>query len=284
MKQAILITAYKNADQLSDIINWFDDDFVFYVHIDKKSKIDLNPVMKIKNREIHIYNEYEVKWGGFNHLKAILFLSQKALENKSVVFFHAISGQDYPVKPITYFKEQLDLSRNYIEYFDLPHEQWVGGGMNRFDYYNFYDLLDGKKYGYLIILLSKIQNVLKLKRPYPIGFPKLYGGGTWWSLTRVALQYVMDYTDDCPFFFNRMKYTFCAEEVFFQTILLNSPLVGEIVNDDLRYIDWVSGRGGRPAFLDESDFSKIVSSENLFARKFDPVISKELKMIIDSYR
>ncbi len=38
MQQAILITAYKNIAHLREIIDFFDDDFLFYIHIDKKSK------------------------------------------------------------------------------------------------------------------------------------------------------------------------------------------------------------------------------------------------------
>lgn len=37
MKQAILITAYKNYHHLEEIIAFFDDDFEIYIHIDRKS-------------------------------------------------------------------------------------------------------------------------------------------------------------------------------------------------------------------------------------------------------
>ena len=39
MKQAILITAYKDFEQLVLLIDQFDNDFNFYIHIDKKSSI-----------------------------------------------------------------------------------------------------------------------------------------------------------------------------------------------------------------------------------------------------
>jgi hypothetical protein len=45
----------------------------------------------------------------------------------------------------------------------------------------------------------------------------------------------------------------------------------------LRYIDWASGRGGNPAFLDNTDYEKIKISNKIFARKFHENYSEELK-------
>jgi hypothetical protein len=77
-----------------------------------------------------------------------------------------------------------------------------------------------------------------------------------------------------------MKFTFCSEEIYFQTILLNSKYINNIINDNLRYIDWDSGRGGYPAFLDKTDYEKIKHSNKIFARKFHETKSEELKKII----
>jgi hypothetical protein len=46
----------------------------------------------------------------------------------------------------------------------------------------------------------------------------------------------------------------------------------------LRYIDWVTRRGGSPAFLDNTDYEKIIISNKIFARKFHEKYSEELKM------
>jgi hypothetical protein len=270
MKQAILITAYKNVEQVIQIINYFDNRFEFYVHFDKKSTFDLSPLRRITDKKIFIYNVYSIYWGGFNHLKAILLLAEEALKNTENVFFHLITGEDFPCKPASYFFENQDYTKDYIDVFPMPHPIWSGnGGMDRLDYYNFYDLFNAKKIDIVIHRLVRLQQLFKIKRTYPAGFPKLYGGSTYWSLSGKTLQYVLDYTNSNPFFLNRMKHTFSAEEIYFQTIIMNSPFAFNVVNDNLRYIDWISDRGGRPAFLDESDFSGIVSSNKLFARKFN---------------
>ncbi len=96
---------------------------------------------------------------------------------------------------------------------------------------------------------------------------QLYGGNTYWSLTREAVQYVITHTQENPKFLKRFNFTFCAEEMYFQTVLMNSSFKESINHDDLRYMDWATGRGGNPAFLDETDFESIISSKKLFARK-----------------
>ena len=107
----------------------------------------------------------------------------------------------------------------------------------------------------------------KINRSYSKSFPqKVYAGSTYWSLNRNALEYVINYPDTN--ILTRFKYTFCSEEFYFQTILLNSPLVNSIVCKNLRYYDWDSGRGRYPAFLDMTDFDKLISLKDyFFARK-----------------
>ena len=283
MKQAILITGYKNIEGFLEIINFFDDNFNFYVHIDKKSKIDISPLLKIKN--VFVYKQYAIHWGGINHLLAILLLSKEALLNKENTFFHLITAEDYPAKPIGYF-HQLDTSVSYIEFFELPRQELPQNGwMDRIDYYNFYDLFDaktGRQYKVLDNLL-KIQQALRIKRRYSKDFPKLFGGSTYWSINRSALAHVINYTKQNDKFLSRFKYTFCAEEMYFQTILLNSEFKNFVVNDNLRYIDWNSGRGGYPAFLDASDFTGIVSSNKLFARKLQTEDICDLKLLLKAH-
>jgi len=282
-RQAVLITAYKNVEQIVDIINYLGDNFEFYIHIDKKSTMDLSPIEGIDY--VHLFKIFHVNWGSVNHLQCILLLSEKALADKRNAYFHLITGQDFPVKPVNYFFNELDTRKDYIDYFAMPTKDcWTeeNGGMDRFEYYRPFEVFNDKTMIGRKILRSLlfIQKKIKRKRKYPRAiFPDFYGGGTYWSLTRDSLQYVLDFTDKNEKAIKSMNYTFCPEEFYFQTILLNSNRACNIVNDNLRYIDWNSGRG-RPAFLDTTDYEKIKSSNKLFARKFHERDSEELKRLI----
>lgn len=266
MKQAVLITAYKELDALLDLINLLGSDFNFYIHVDKKMKIDFSILNGIKN--VFVTNFYKVNWGGLNHLKAILLLSAESLKNADNSFFHLVTGEDFPIKSADSFLS-LDTSKNYIEYFEMPAACWSGnGGLDRIYYFQLYDVFNAKNIiqHKLIYKILSLQKKLNLKRSYCDRFDeKLYGGSTYWSLNRDALNYVVNYSNKD--LLKRFKFSFCAEEIYFQTILLNSSFTNTIVNNNLRYIDWSSGRGGYPAFLDDSDFNRIISSDKYFARK-----------------
>jgi hypothetical protein len=286
MGQAILITAYKDFRHLIDIINYFPPEgFEFYIHIDKKSKEDINILKNIKSNNIKLVSKkYNVNWGGFNHLKCILFLASEALKNENIDYFHLISGQDFPIKGINYFQKGFNLEKDYLGFIEMPVPYLKFGAMDRLEYFNFYDLFNAKKYPRVLKILKQIQIKFNIKRSISNTLPTFYYGSTWWSLTRVTLQHVINYTNNSKDLFNRMRYTFCAEEMYFQTVILNSHSSSNVVNDNLRYIDWESGRGGSPAFIDDTDFSSIKDSNKLFARKFQSNKSNNLKLLLTDSR
>ena len=71
------------------------------------------------------------------------------------------------------------------------------------------------------------------------------------------------------------------DEIFFQTILLNSPFQRMAVNDNLRYIEWPNPDSGSPVILCKGDFGKLISSPKLFARKFDVTVDADVLDLID---
>lgn len=278
MKQAILITAYKNYHHLEEIIHCFDTSFELYIHIDKKSKISEEELNHLKKYDIVklVEQKHKVNWGGFNHLKAILYLTQQALQNPENKYFHLITGHDFPLKSSDYFMEFFKNNRNveFMNHFNFPDAAsgWPGNnGLDRIEYYNFYDLWDFKNHKQYekIALVLRLQKRLGFKRTISSKMPKLYGGSTYWSLSRECVSYVMAFTQKNKWVLNRFKYTLCAEEFYFQTLILNSDFADKVVNDNLRHIDWVARNGNNPAVLDESDFEKLKETNAVFARKFD---------------
>jgi hypothetical protein len=275
MKQAILITAYKNYHHLEEIIQCFDANFELYIHLDKKSKIsDIELVNLRKYDTVKLLEQkYKVNWGGFNHLKSILYLTEQALKNPDNGYFHLITGHDFPIKKLSYFVDFFMNNNNeYIDYWNIPKIGGAdNGNMDRIEYYNFYDILDFKshKQSEKIKLAIRVQKRLGLKRAISSKMPKLYGGSTYWSLSRECVSYVIEFTQENKFVLNRFKYTLCSEEFYFQTVILNSYFATKVVNNNLRHIDWVTRNGNNPAVLDETDFEKLMGSNAVFARKFD---------------
>ncbi|WP_395051086.1 beta-1,6-N-acetylglucosaminyltransferase [Flavobacterium sp.] len=280
MKQAILITAYKNYHHLEDIIAFFDDDFEIYIHIDRKSSISKEELLRLKKYDIVklISQKYKVNWGGFNHLRSILYLSEKALKNPQNYYFHLISGNDFPIKKVSdfkfFFKNTEDV---YIDCFDVPFLGWdFNGGLDRIEYYNLYDLFNWRN-DFQKRIIKKIihwQKKIGFKRKLSCKIPKIYGGSTWWSLSRECLNFVVVNSKENKNVFKRFKYTFCSEEFYFQTILMNSSFKDKMNKFNLRYIDWTNRNGNNPVILDEKDYEKILESDSFFARKFEYPVSE----------
>jgi len=75
---------------------------------------------------------------------------------------------------------------------------------------------------------------------------------------------------------NRLKHSFCSEEIYFQTIIMNSPFSDKVINNNLRYIKWEYKNGSMPAILDEEDYEEVEKSNQLFARKIEYPVSMKL--------
>ncbi|MCG9793898.1 beta-1,6-N-acetylglucosaminyltransferase [Flavobacterium algicola] len=288
-KQAILITAYKNYEQLEVLINQFDSGFEIFIHIDKKSALSdkqRNHLIGLNNVAL-VAQKYTVNWGGFNHVKCILYLCQMAIKNPETSHFHLISGADFPIKSTKDFRMFFqDNKTAFIDCFAIPFSGWSkeNGGLDRLEYYSPYDSLNSRKIWQKKLLKKVIhwQKKYNIKRSWPAQMPKLYAGSTWWSLERDCVAHIINFVAANWYFSKRFENTFCAEEFFFQTILMNSEFKKRIQSNNLRFIDWNYKNGSNPSILDETDFKNIISSEAFFARKVaspfsDTLVSKLIK-------
>ena len=112
-----------------------------------------------------------------------------------------------------------------------------------------------------------------VKRGFNYFDGKLYGGGTYWSLSRKAVGFAVEYIDKNLDYLRRFRMTSIAEEICLPTLWLNSGLT--FVNNYMRYINWGLD-GANPQVLTEKDFFKIIDSGALFARKMESGTSDEL--------
>jgi hypothetical protein len=66
-------------------------------------------------------------------------------------------------------------------------------------------------------------------------------GGQFFSVSRAGAQFVVTAADAEPGYRRFYARTLLPDEGFFQTLVMNSPMAGTVVNNDLRCEDW-SGR------------------------------------------
>lgn len=282
MRQAILITAYNDFDQLRRLVAYFDDGFEVFVHIDKRCRQIPDDVQR---PNVHLYQRYRIPWGSVNHLRAIVFLMGEAAGHGDLEYFHLITGSDYPVPSLNDLKSFGEAHRheNYLEYFPLPRPGWDGdGGLDRVNYYWPQRWLrpGENQAGYrMTAFLVKLQRKLGLRRWFDFFDGRLYGGGTYWSVSREAVEYALGFLQAHPRYLRRFRNTKIAEEICLPTLWANSEL--PLTNHSLRYIEW--GSEASPRVLDEQDFDRIVGSGCLFARKISSTLSKGLVDKIKHY-
>ena len=108
-----------------------------------------------------------------------------------------------------------------------------------------------------------------------------------WALSRSAAEYVTEVVEREPGLVRFFKHTFIPEEMFFQTILGNSPLRDRLTTlpdpdcYGLHYIDW-HRRLAHPETLRAADFPRLASTAAFFARKFDGTADEALLDAIDA--
>jgi hypothetical protein len=269
---AYVISAYRNLGQLARLVRRLHeggDEIV--VHVDKKTDDGaysglLGSFDGIAS--VHFLERHTCHWGGFGHVRATL-KGIRELRRREVDYDYLIllTGQDYPIKSNAFIHAFFEENRgkSFMAYNALPTPSWSPrGGLDRIEYWHL------RLYGKHLRL--------PWKRRFPSGL-RPFGGGAYWCLSRECIDLVSDFvaarSDAVDFF----KHVDIPDELFFQTVIMNSELRHAVVNDNLRYIDWT--RGVRPAVLDVRDFERLRASRKLFARKFDVHHNGEILDLID---
>lgn len=289
MIHAFLITAYKNPAHLVQLINALDSPGTyFFIHPDKKSPLLHDPVFRELSEKKNVQvapAPRNVNWAGISHLEAIIDLLRMAGDTAIPFdYFHTLSGADFPVKPVqaidAFFERHA--GKEFMQFMKLPTPLWTDGGFDRIKYYQLYDVMNPKTelFAWLNPRVVRLQQRLRFERSLPAHFTDFYGGYIWWSLSQAAINIVMQTLDKHPELLKRFRHCFCSEEILIPTILLNSALKDNVTGTHLRYIDWAPRNGNEPANLDETDFTAILNSDAIFARKFEyPVSEKLLAMV-----
>jgi len=312
MKLAYLILVHNAPHHLSRLINRLDGpNVVFLIHIDKKSDIGpfINAVKKADN--IHfIKNRINIYWRGYSIVKATLEL-MKAAQKYHANYNILLSGSDYPIKSNRYIHNFLGKSElEYISFFRFSDRPaW----MKKVEQYHYLDSRLTNPFGYHKTawryrwLQMKSAQLLPKRKFIKNMIP--YGGSEWWMITDRCVKYILEFIENNKHFVNFFKYTDAPDELVFQTIIMNSSFARNVINWEhyqnkiereklhatwpcpasvynYRYIDWSRERSngpGHPVVLDERDFEALIASHCLFARKFDPIRSKVVLDLIDSY-
>ena len=276
MKIAHLILAHSEPVQLERLINRLQhENAYFFIHIDKKAAIEPFRFLAEKERVFLVNNREKVSWGAYSIVQATLNGFEAIMASGfGIDVVNLLSGSDYPLKNPEQIAQFFEKRRgeNFMKY-ELVNEEWQEA-ITRLTEYHLTNYSFPGKY-----VVQKWLNKLAPKRKIP-GRLIPVGRSQWLTLTTDAVRYILDYLNNHAKLVRFFKLTWAPDEIIFQTILYNSAFRDSLVNNNLRYIDWSEGKAS-PKTLTEQDLPKLVQSDALFARKFNPLTHPEILATLD---
>ncbi len=314
MKVLYFIVSHANPDQVVRLVSTLKQGSpscsVVIHHDYSKSYLDPNAFAAIAN--VKILSDYvEIEWGDFSLTRAILRSFDWALAHLEFDWLVLLSGQDYPIKPLTTIEAYLGdcgydaLLRGFLA--KQPNPWPDGEAVHRY-FYRYYKL-PRFKYSYRIPSalkdwlgraregFNRKQRLMQIRTgprgiPLRIGFSffrspfddwfQCYGGPTWFDASRRCIEYIRDFVAANGSYVAWDERTFLADESFMATILLNQPKFNVLL-DNKRYVQWnpADPAAGSPRVIRSSDLDRVLKSEAHFARKFDLKLDSRVLDMID---
>lgn len=278
MRIAHLIITYTNPQQTERMIRRMQDpEFDFYIHVDAKLPLSSHAYLEEIPNVYLIKNRIKVQWAAYSTIQAEFNSIKEILESgRSYDFVSLMSGQDYPIKSIPEIKQFYAARRGKLL---LKYRKFEGEWEEGMIRVSRYFLTDFKFKGQHF--LERVLNNLLPNKQLPGGM-KFYGSSMFWSLSPDVLEYVLQQFAQNKKLVWFFKFCWAPDEFLFQTIILNSPYAGRVINENAFYYKHLPNTPS-PKVLALEDWEDIKASGRILARKFDMVKSPEILDRIDAH-
>lgn len=286
MRHAFLIMAYNEIWLLKKLVTFLSNpNCDIYMNIDKKTVLSDEDLLWLKSSEsVKAISRHTNHWGGRDMVKCELALMELALHESKADYFHLLSGQDYPIKPLSEFLSffERNKGKNFLSCEEADFKT-IWRRLLLFQPLDWYDER-GKFGGWLTFNLRTLQTKLGVFRS-PHGLPTtIFVGSQWFSISRKACKFVIRYTRGNGSFLKRLRHTYVSDETYINTVLMDYYREEEIDNkDNLRFIRWENENGNNPSNLGLEHFALLASSSSFFARKLTQKYGFELVGKIDTF-
>lgn len=278
LKHAYLIVANGNFGVVKTCLKMIDDarNDIFLL-LDSKAKVSTEIQKQLKEcvnkSHIEIY-EQVVNWAGYSQISAVLGLMEKAINNGEYQYLHFLQGSDLPIRSQDeihdFFNKNNGKEFVQIEY---PRKEMA----NRKAWYRHFFCHNRyfRKNRFVKMLnfgLVEVQKIIHIKKNTDI---ELYQGSALFSITGKCAKYVLSKKDEIH---KRFHFSLAADEVFIQTILMESEFKERICDVDKEYsenarlIDRTRPDGkNSPHIWRKEEFETLINADKnkMFARKFD---------------
>ena len=271
---AFLISAYTEPESLFSLVKKLDGmlDADFIIHVDKKVNIKLfNSELKAMPNVFFVEKRIRVYWGGYSQVEMQMAMIEEML-NRKIHYTRIINltGTDYPVVDKEILYERLrDNKVELICGFDVKRELNNGKRKMINKYAHFY-LMDTYR------IIRAIVKRLRLPRfAYRELQKSMYFGSEYWALTYECLTELFDDYMRNISLQKLLRFSFVPSEAWIHTVFFTSKWRDKAIkkpeecDDDLINLSPVTyfKYGDAIKILDEEDYTDIINSGRLFARK-----------------
>ena len=277
MKIFYYLIAHKNPQQLKLLVDSLKNNKdIICIHIDRR--VDINEFKNVIPETENVYflkQRENVYWAGWSQVKTTI-IGLKKFVDSNCDYFVPLSGQDFPIKKLSDFRFFLEKNRNknFITFSNCERD-WQGA-LVRVKVYYFIDFFEKIRSKLKIIarvlhvierVLNKSQLFLNVNRKLPSGYV-LYGGSSWFNINHESAKIVLKEIENNKQLVNHFKYTVCSDEHFFYTIISKTKIVDTVIQNNLRYINFLPGKSN-PEIISSMEVLSLPKNDFYFARKFD---------------
>jgi hypothetical protein len=236
-----------------------------YLHVDAKE--DQAPfAAAVDPRVKFLAPRHVITWGGWNLVEATLSLLRQARADGDHDYYSLHSGSCYPIRPLAEFHAHLARCRG-LEFIEACGET-AGSSAFRSRHQRWW-FRDHPRLRFLHHIHQYAPS-----RPSPPDCP-LHVGSTWWTLSREAIDELLDLTARRPDLIQFFRYNDIPDEVFFPSLIMMTRRAGHVCNAKLRHIEWLS-HSEHPLIMRRQHFGRLANSPAFFARKFDASVDAEI--------
>lgn len=269
-RHAILLAVHRLPEQVHRLARRLEHPRVdLFLHVDAK----VDPAPFVAPGLTAVKKRFDVAWNGFGLVGATLDWLRSLGSSGSHATYTYLSGQDYPVRPISEIIDAFDAGDNL-----LLDTQW-SRDPDRASRWERFHVTDPRPWVRLHDRIRRkfVPSNRGIRQP-PSGLEILCGSALW-TISGEAVAWMLDFLRRRPDVEAFFRNTLHSDEIFYQSVFSASPFAHRL-GAHRHFIDWSAG-APHPEILSSRHLEAIRTSDMHFARKFDPVKSADLMDAID---
>lgn len=309
---AAMIMCHKNLEQVNRLVQALSHPEIdIFIHIDQKCKEDYQIIRPYSGGGLYFVedriSDYLDDRSLIDITLSMIRLAKKTEQQlcKHYDYFMLLSGQDYPIKDMSFIVNSLN------ESYPTPFIDCNGGGKNnpiirsKFGKrksilkMRFYAMHKLKFFPRFFIragmwLMTKLLFALHMSDYYYFARHniELHCGSAWWILPDIIIDFVLNEIKQ-PYV-ERLLTTDTPEETFFQILARRSPLKELVRVKDQKekqasktwayFHDVDKPMAKHPYTFTKNEYQKLIESGYWFGRKFDTNVDTEIMDMLDHFR